>query len=262
MEFGDLKSDICITFWEISFDMAKTISLICLITGVVITINAQNSAFGLKGGPTLGIQKWNDFQQDPLIKYHGIAFIESADEENIFSIFAQAGVHLKGSAIRNRNFFSPINGQFYRPPAQQFIFYNLSVILGAKRKYDLGTRNKMYYLFGIRGDYTLKTNLDKYKEINELNNSLFFPDEFFVRKWNYGVTIGGGIELPFHRLVGGMLEFTVNPDFSYQYKQPPIANVYDPYTGQNRSLGERLIRNVTFEMTVGIRFLRIVEYID
>ena len=94
------------------------------------------------------------------------------------------------------------------------------------------------------------------------NNSLFFPDEFFVRNWNYGVTLGGGFEFPFSDLVGGMLEFTVNPDFSYQYKQPQIPNVYDPYTGQTRALGERLIRNVTFEMTLGIRFMRIVEYID
>ena len=242
--------------------MKKHILLLCFAALAAMSLTAQNSAFGIKGGPTLGVQKWNGFQQDPLIKYHAIAFIESADEEDQFSVFAQAVYHLKGSAIRNRNFFSPINGQFYRPPAQQFIFHNISLTLGAKRKYDFGVRNKMYYLFGIRGDYTLTTNLDKYRELNELNNSLFFPDEFFVRNWNYGVTLGGGFEFPFSDLVGGMLEFTVNPDFSYQYKQPQIPNVYDPYTGQTRALGERLIRNVTFEMTLGIRFMRIVEYID
>ena len=59
-----------------------------------------------------------------------------------------------------------------------------------------------------------------------------------------------------------MIEFTVNPDFSLQYEQPAIPNVIDPITGQTRTLQERRIRNLTFEITVGARFLRKVEYID
>lgn len=238
---------------------ALFLSLLCVAT---FALQAQDSAFGLKGGMTLGIQKWNGFQQDPLIKYHLIAFIESADEEDRVSLFAQGGYHVKGSAIRHRNFFSPINGQYYRPPAQQFLFHNLSLTLGAKSKYDFGQNSKVYYLFGLRGDYTLKTNLDEYRELNELNHGLFFPDNFFVQKWNYGVTFGGGFQFAFSSLVGAILEFTVNPDLSYQYKQPSIPNVYDPYTGQTRTISERTIRNVTFELTLGIRLLRIVEYID
>lgn len=211
---------------------------------------------------TLGVQKWNGFQQDPLLKYHGIAFVESADETAQFAIFAQGGYHLKGSAIRGRNFFNPINGQYTRPPALQFIFQNVSATatLGAKRKYDFGVNNKMYYLIGIRGDYTVGTNLEEYEEINQFSG--FFPFEQFVRKWNYGVTLGGGFEVPFTELIGGTLEFTVNPDFSAQYKQPAIPNIIDPFTGNNRTLPERTIRNLTFEVTLGIRFLRIVEYID
>lgn len=228
---------------------------------MALVLLAQGSAFGVKGGMTVGIQKWNGFQQDPLVKYHGIAFIESADESNNFSVFAQAGYHLKGSAIRNRNFFD-INGNAYRPPAQHFIFKNISLVLGGKRKYELGSTAKAYYLFGLRGDYTLGTNLDEYKEINEINRSLFFPDNNFVRKLNYGVTLGGGFEFPFGELIGGILEFTVNPDFSAQYRQPPINNVYDPFTMGTRSLPERTIRNITFEVTAGFRFLRKVEYVD
>jgi hypothetical protein len=227
-----------------------------------ISLSGQSTAFGLKGGLTMGLQKWNSFDQDPLLKYHGIAFVESGDETAQFAIFAQAGYHLKGSAIRNRNFFNPINGNIYRPPAQQFIFKNVSLTLGAKRKYDIANATKAFYLFGLRGDYTLGTNLDEYKEINELNGGLFYPDDFFVRKWNYGVTLGGGLEFAFGELIGAVLDFTINPDFSFQYKQPAIANVRDPYTGQNRTIAERTIRNITFEVTAGFRFLRKVEYID
>ncbi len=238
----------------------KYLILLALCTALFTELKAQSFAFGVKGGGTLGIQKWDGFQQDPLIKYHGIAFIESVEETEQFSLFAQAGLHLKGSAIRNRNFFNPINGQYYRPPAQQFIFRNISATVGAKRKFPFGEELKAYYLFGLRGDYTLSTNLEEYEEINRFSG--FFPFEQFVQHWNYGVTLGGGFEMPFGRLVGGTLEFTVNPDFSTQYKQPAINNIIDPWSGNNMSLSERTIRNITFEITLGIRLLRIVEYID
>jgi len=223
---------------------------------------AQGTVYGVKGGLTLGVQKWNNFDQDPLIKYHGIVFVESSDETANFGVFAQAGYHLKGSALRNRNFFNPINGDIFRPPAQEFIFRNLSLTLGAKKKYALTDATKAYYLLGFRGDYTLGTNLDEYRQLNEFNGGLFFPDDSFVRKWNYGVTVGGGLEFALGELIGAMLEFTVNPDFSQQYRQPAISNVRDPFTGQNRTIPERTIRNITFEISAGFRFLRKVEYID
>lgn len=240
----------------------KTLLFVFCFCFLFLSSYAQSTAFGLKGGMTLGIQKWNSFDRDPLVKYHGIVFVESGDETSQFAIFAQAGYHQKGSAIRNRNFFNPINGDIYRPPAQQFIFKNISLTLGAKRKYDISEASKAYYLFGLRGDYTLGTNLDEYKELNEFNGGLFFPDDFFVRKWNYGVTLGGGLEVAFGELVGALLEFTVNPDFSQQYRQPAIPNVRDPFTGQSRTIPERTIRNITFEISAGFRFLRKVEYID
>lgn len=240
----------------------KLLLFLFLSSFCILEISAQSTAFGVKGGLTMGLQKWNGFDQDPLLKYHGIFFIESADETAQFAVFAQGGYHLKGSAIRNRNFINPLNGNTYRPPAQQFIFKNASLTLGAKRKYDVSLSSKAFYMFGLRGDYTLGTNLDEYKEINEFNGGLYFPVDFYVRKWNYGVTLGGGLEVAFGELIGAVLEFTVNPDFSFQYKQPAIANVRDPYTGQNRTISERTIRNITFEVTAGFRFLRKVEYVD
>ena len=125
---------------------------------------AQGYAFGVKGGLTLATQNWdNSLQRDVAIKYHGIAFIESISEEDQFALFAQAGYHVKGSAIRNRNF--PTNfGQVVRPPAFEFLFYNISLTLGAKQKFELGSSSKWYWLLGVRGDYTLDTNLDEFTQ--------------------------------------------------------------------------------------------------
>lgn len=238
----------------------KGIAILLLAALLPLLSSGQGSAFGLKGGLTMGFQRWNDFQQDPLFKYHGIAFIESISEEDRGAVFAQVGFHVKGSAIRNST-FQLQNGNIYRAPAQDFQFRNFSLTLGGKKKYLLGNF-KSYYMLGIRGDFTLNTNLSKYEEANTIFNS-YFPTDVWVRRLNYGVTVGGGFEFPFSDLVGGVLEITVNPDLSRQYLQPPLENVIDPFNpGVPRSVPERRITNITLELTLGIRFLRIVEYVD
>ncbi|MCB0641582.1 MAG: hypothetical protein KDC44_08080 [Phaeodactylibacter sp.] len=222
----------------------------------------QSSAFGVKGGLTVGIQQWNNIDQDPLFKYHGILFIESYDEEeNLSSVFAQVGYHIKGSALRNTR-FNLQNGNIYSLPTKEFQFRNISLTLGAKKKFQLGAGSaRHYYLIGIRGDYTVNTNLSDYEDANQVFFS-FLRSDNWVQKFTYGVTAGGGMEFPFSDYVGGVLEFTVNPDLSRQYRQPPLT-VTDPYNFPNtRNLGERLINNITLEVTLGIRFLRVVEYID
>ncbi|MCB0623145.1 MAG: hypothetical protein KDC43_04290 [Saprospiraceae bacterium] len=235
------------------------IALFLILAGLASTSIAQSYAFGLKGGLTLGVQQWNSFDRDPLFKYHGIAFIESYDEADLFSVFAQAGYHIKGSAIRN-SVFSLGNGNTVKAPTQEFQFRNLSLTLGGKKKYDLNS-TKAYYMLGIRGDYTLSTNLSEYEEVNQFLS--FYPSDNWVRKWNYGVTFGGGFEFPFAELMQGLIEFTVNPDFSRQYWQPAIPNVPNPRDPANSlTIPERKINNITFELTLGLRFIRLVEYID
>lgn len=241
------------------------LTLIFLL-GLATSALAQGGyAFGIKGGATIGTQRWEGFDQDPLFAYHGIAFIESLMEEEQFGLFAQAGVHQKGSAIRNRIATNFINGQPFRPPAQEFIFTNLSVVLGAKQKKGLTDRSSWYYLLGIRGDYTLDTNLDEYTDFIERNPAFaIFPidDPLFIREINYGLTVGGGIEFELAELFGVLLEATVNPDFSLQYQQPEIPNVTNPWNGQQGVIPQRRIRNFTFEITAGFRFLNKIEYID
>lgn len=228
-------------------------------------LSAQGFAWGVKGGLTIGFQQWGSFERDPLYKYHGILFIESLSEDDRFALFAQAGIHQKGSAIRNQVFNNIINGQQFRPPAREFIFNNISLSLGAKQRLDIGSKARPYYILGVRGDYTVDTNLDIYTAFIEQNPSFaIYPidDTQFIRELNYGLIVGGGFEFPLSELVGTMIEFSINPDFSYQYEQPEIPNVLDPYTGTSRSIPERRIRNVTFEVTLGFRFLNKIEYID
>ena len=218
---------------------------------------AQGYYFGLKGGLTIGTHQWLSLDRDPLFRYHGIAFVESIAEENSFGLFAQAGYHEKGSAIRNQLFRNSLNGGFFRAPAYEFIFRNASLTLGAKQKFDLGTsRSKWFYLIGVRGDYTLGTNLGEFRDFIERNPAFaIFPidEPEFINEINYGVTLGGGLEVPFTEFIGLVLEFTLHP---------AIPNVHVPFTGTNRTIPERQIRNLTLEFTVGFRFLRKVEYID
>lgn len=224
------------------------------------SLNAQGFAWGLKGGLLVGLQKWEGFTRDPLIKYQGSMYIESLPEDNEFSLFAQGGLHIKGSAIRNQRYFFS-NGEEYNPPTQEFLFRNLSVVLGAKQKFDFGLNGKKFYSIGIRADYTLNTNLDDYKQGGFAPIS--FPDNFFVRNFNYGVSVGGGLEFPFSELVGAIVDLSINPDLSFQYKQPTIGNVTNPANpAQTITIPERKIVNVTVELSVGFRFLRKIEYID
>ena len=235
---------------------------ICLFTLLIpFSVDAQSYAFGFKSGLTAAIQQWDNFGRDPLFKIPAIVFIESADNDK-GSIFAQLGYHVKGASSRPRGFTSYIdqNGNYveFNPPVIEYKFYNLSLVAGFKRKYPSG-KNFAYWLLGVRGDYTLRTNFNEFEEFNKYR--FYYPDNQFVRKWNYGMTIGGGYEFPFSEFVAGILEFTINPDLSKQYRQPAIGNLIDG-SGTNYYISERQVSNITLELTLGIRFLNKVEYID
>lgn len=245
--------------------------ILCLACCCVGGLMAQGSWYGIKGGSTIGTQQWNSFDRAPLLSYHGILSVESASSED-FGLFAQLGYHLKGSTIRRRLFGTAFNANLLSVPAQRFEFQNLSLTIGAKQYIKKRGESRIYYLFGVRADYTLGTNLDEYERFTQANGfaagiypfNIYFAENqiFGIRRINYGITGGGGMNIPFSEYVEGILEFTVNPDFSLQYQQPSIPNVINPFNGQTRTLPERRIRNLTFELTMGVRFLRKVEYID
>jgi hypothetical protein len=244
--------------------MIRVLLLALFVSFTGIATGQGGYFFGVKGGLCVGFQSWSGFEQDPLYKFNGDIFIESLTANNEFAVFAQIGYHVKGSALRNR-LFSTIQGGFTRPPAREFLFNNAVLSAGMKQKFDWGADSKFFYLLGVRLDYTINTNLSEYSRFNELNPGYAiypFDDPTFIRNINYGVIAGGGMEFEFSEFFGLMLEFTYNPDFSNQYMQPAIPNVTSPYTGQQTTIPERKIRNQTFEISLGFRFLRKIEYLD
>lgn len=228
--------------------------------GSVGSVFGQGYAFGVKAGPTLAFQQWNDFQRDPLLGWHGAVFLESLDEEDKYSLFSSLGYHQRGAALRyrfnNAGLISPL-------VSSKFLFHNISLTLGARQKFDYRENVKYFYSVGIRGEYTVATNLDDYIEINQLNRSLFFPDNEFVNPVTAGLTISGGFQYHFAELGSIVVELSVMPDVTRQYFQPPIPNVADPFNpGQIRDLAAREIRNVSIELSIGLRFLNKYIYID
>ena len=230
----------------------KVLSAIVLIMFFALPMQSQSFVFGPKIGPTIAFQKWNNFDQDALLAYHAALFIESYSEdvENKGTLYAQFGYHTRGSAIRVNDF---IQNRNY---TSSFKFTNLALTVGARQM--VGTSGfKPYYHFGLRLEYTLKTNMDQYET---LGSAVFYPNNQFVNKLNYGVSLGGGFQKEFSEFVGGAFELTISPDLSKQYEQPAINNVLVPGSTQPRTISARDIRNLSLEISVVLRLLRKVEY--
>ena len=226
--------------------------VIILVSTFTDTIG-QSKIFGPKGGLTIGFQSWDGFQRDALVSYHGALYFEGYKEGAPTSFYGQLGLHTRGSS--ERAFF--ITGPTAQEFRQKFRFDNLAAVLGVKKRLKEDVDNKPYFAFGMRLEYTLGTNLDESSEF-----AGYFPIEGFVNKWNYGATASFGYEFPFSEFVGGLIEASIHPDLSFQYQQPGGIGVISPINGQSIVLREQQIRNITFELTVGFRFLHKVIYLD
>ena len=235
---------------------------VCVLFFIIALTNtsgiSQSFWFGAKGGGAMNFQSWGDgsfggsVNRDPLFSLNGDFFIESLDEFHKGALYAQIGLHTRGSSYR---FFS-FNNVFSQQ--QGFKFRNLVSEIGAKKTFGENSKYMSYFILGVRGEYTLSTNLDSYVNFGQL----FYPINEFVRKFNYGVTAGGGFEMPASDLSNVFIEFSLQPDLSFQYEQQPLFNIIDPWTSQPVNIGLRQVRNLSIEVKVGIKFLRKVEYID
>ena len=64
----------------------------------MLDLSAQGGTyFTIKAGPSIGVQRWEGFQQGPLFAYHASVSAETADIA-AFSVYGQLGYHLRGSA--------------------------------------------------------------------------------------------------------------------------------------------------------------------
>jgi len=181
--------------------------------------DAQSYAFGLKMGPTLGIQQWNGSNtRQPLVRYHATAFIESAPVENNYALFAQLGYHEVGSSVR----------KLFRD------------------------RGYLYYGFGLRGEFNLGMYSTGYLQ----------GYDGFQNRLTYGIIVNTGLELPFGEFVSGIVELSIGPDFSKQINIGPIDTGYNNSNGSTIILGATEVTNIFVELSVGMRFLHKITYID
>jgi hypothetical protein len=226
------------------------LSLICLI------LRGQSFWFGAKGGLNLMTQTWGSAFGSSGNRDLGFGgafdlFIESYDELHKGSLYASLGYHNRGSAYQ----FVSFNNDF--SARQTFTWRNAVLEVGARKPFYFDGYLDPYFTVGVRGEYTLGTNLEQYKVFN----SLYYPDNAFVKKWVYGFSVGGGFESSFSEFIKFFVDVQLQPDIEFQYFQPPLFNVKDPWRpGEIINLSERQARNVTIEIKAGVRFLRKVIY--
>ncbi|MBK8668186.1 MAG: hypothetical protein IPN89_01480 [Saprospiraceae bacterium] len=241
-------------FTKYKVNLLSTILCFFFLIGAA---HSQSFWFGLKGGAAMNLQNWGDgasgvsTNRNPLFTINGDVFIESVDEQKKGSLYAQLGFHTRGSALRYfsiNNAFSDVIGYKFR---------NVVLELGAKKSLNLDKEYDPYFILGIRGEYTVGSNLSDLITFN----TLVYPE--FIRKFNYGVTVGGGFETEMSEMSNVFLEFSIQPDLSFQYEQLPLYGIRTPWPPNDRiNLGLTQVRNVSIEVKAGVRFLRKVVYID
>ena len=210
--------------------------------------------YGVKGGLGLNMQRWNSFERDILFTPLVDVFTETHDDE-VNKLYASLGFHTRGSAVRGFG-FNTFNA---------YKFNNLVLVLGGKRMATTDKKYNGYYMLGLRGEYTLSTNLE-----SQVNNSIYnLVSDVYVNKFNYGVTVGGGFETQLNETNVIFVELTVNPDLSKQYEQLETLTIENPNpvpspfpTSQFITIRPQEVRNVSLEIKVGIKFLRGYEEYD
>lgn len=209
--------------------------------------------WGVKGGLGLNMQKWNSYERDILFTPCIDIFSETNDDA-INKLYASLGFHTRGSAVRGFGFNS------FNP----YKFNNLAFEVGGKRMVTTDKQYNGYYMLGLRAEYTLFTNLEGN------NNSIYnLVSDVYVRKLNYGVTVGGGFEMKMGETKVLFLELCVQPDLSKQYEQLESLTIENPNptpgpfpSQQFITIVPQEVRNVALELKIGIKFLRGYEEYD
>jgi hypothetical protein len=215
----------------------------------------SGTLYGLKGGLTVGTQRWNNFDRQALFSYHGAFSLESAGEwrENksrtLFGM--QLGYHRRGSAVRVQ-YADPSNPQNVIRDVLPYPFHNLSLVVSGKGQHLLSPTMLGQYNLGLRLDYTVAYS------------NPFMDFDRFVNKFNYGLWLGGGLQWALGKApLNLLLEVNISPDISRQIYVPPgIPIQYVDWSGnvQRFPSQEQKVMNMCFEVSVGLIFVKKREY--
>jgi hypothetical protein len=216
----------------------------------------EYTAYGVKGGMTMGFQRGEGSQISDVLFLplgNGSIFTEMYAGGR-GSLCFELGYHERGSGIiqQAQQYIDPASGRTINFPAQTFQrkFSNIVFQPAFKQIYDVGSGWGGYYMLGARVEYTVKDTLPfQYNSVIAANTGL--------NRFNYGIMLGGGFE----RRLGAsplmvQVEFQAQPDFSQQIQSPPFP-YYDPYQRQYLTYPAQKASNITFELTLGFKF---VEY--
>ena len=217
-----------------------------LLTILSTTGWSQGTVYGVKGGFTLANQNFDAYTRQNIGTWHADVFLETLPEDKRYTLYAQLGPHTRGSSI-NFPAYTNQQGMNVSRSTEDFRFLNLALQIGGKQKFEFKEDLNGYLMVGIRGEYNLSSSFPRFYENLE--------DE--VNKVTYGVSFGAGIETLFSEYVGGLIEVSVHPDFGEQVLIPAQQSLIS-----SRVIPEKGIKNMSIEITLGLRFLHKVIYVD
>lgn len=205
------------------------------------------SVWSLRAGPTLAMQRWNGINNNsPLIAYHAAIGVESLNPGVPFALFAELGYHQRGMHARIQS-YQDQNGINYPGFSINNRFHNLGLALGGRKNF--GSTDQFYYLLALRGEYTLGFDLSyEYTGYSD-----------FVRRFNYGLDFGGGMQFPIG-IHMGFVQILFQPDVSRQIQSLRYTG-YD-YLGNPVIFPEQRVFNYSFELSAGIRIFGNAELED
>lgn len=208
---------------------------------------SQSMYFGIKGGPVVAFQKWTGYRETkPLLALNLMGHLESYGDQSAF--FLNAGISPKGRGLKYNDYVSPITGKVVRGAYSRIIFKNAEVGTGIKRYYEWNDDFEFFYSFALRLSYTYGTHFGNLRYFNTNG----------VRKWNYGVSAGGGFRLKSNEFFRPLLHITFSPDLSRQIYIPQ-QELQTP-AGDRFMMPEQEIKNISLEVGVTLQFLRKVIY--
>lgn len=227
---------------------------ILLLAGMLLFCTAifaqTGTAYGFKGGLTLGSQNWNGQDMELLFAYHGALSLESRDEELGFSLFGDLGWHRKGSRrVFQSTVYTDQSGNERELPRRGFKqpFDNVMLVIGAKKTGQLTDFVGYYYGLGVHADYNMSYDI------------YFGSTEFFdqyINKFTYGGSVLGGLEYLMNDTGAVYIEVSFHPDLSKQIFVPEGLTYISPLTNQQGSLGKQEVTNFVLEFSVGYKIFR------